>query len=201
MGDFVSCRPLNRNMYGYVRNSPLTLIDPSGLEATAEDCIEDPESCEAGGGDGGGIPWPGGGGGSGGTPPPNGPVPYPGVQQGPGGAGVGNCAFVGCQAQPVGSNLPNSGINIGTLVNFLNCNALPGFGKGQCSPYVYLVFQKAGAVFKSPIPKGRNFGPLLEQIGCPALNRTAASQLRSASGRCYCLSGGARPPAGTRSSL
>jgi RHS repeat-associated protein len=74
--------PQTWNMYGYVRNNPLTYIDPSGMDETAEDCISDPESCEAGDGTWG---TGGGGGGTGGTPP-NGPIPYPGVQQGPGGA-------------------------------------------------------------------------------------------------------------------
>ena len=45
-------------MYGYVGNRPLVAVDPDGLdgeEPTAQDCIADPESCEAGGGGFGGV--------------------------------------------------------------------------------------------------------------------------------------------------
>jgi hypothetical protein len=78
--------PQTWNMYGYVRNNPMTLVDPSGLDetdctsdASCEDpCDYDPSSC-------GGIGWPGGGGGSSGSGQPQGGiVPYPGPIPTPG---------------------------------------------------------------------------------------------------------------------
>jgi len=50
--------PQSWNMYSYVANRPLVAVDPDGLdgeEPTAQDCIADPESCEAGGGGFGGV--------------------------------------------------------------------------------------------------------------------------------------------------
>jgi len=88
------------NMYGYVRNSPLTLIDPSGLDQ----CDAWDASCDDGGDPG--VPWPGWGGGSPGLGqmPPNVPIPYPGVQQGPGGGngfGAGSATSPGTSPPPL----------------------------------------------------------------------------------------------------
>jgi RHS repeat-associated protein len=81
--------PQTWNMYGYVRNNPLVFVDPDGMDATAEDCIYDPESCEAGDGTwdtGGGWGWGGGGA----SPPNPGTIsPVSGPQTGPGTGGVG----------------------------------------------------------------------------------------------------------------
>ena len=52
--------PQSWNMYSYVANRPMVYVDPSGMFLTAEDCINDPEACEAEDGDGWG--WGGGGG-------------------------------------------------------------------------------------------------------------------------------------------
>ena len=54
--------PQTLNRYAYVRNNPLVLIDPQGLDEL-DDCSDDEGNCNANGGDGGS-----GGGGGGGDP-------------------------------------------------------------------------------------------------------------------------------------
>jgi hypothetical protein len=86
-------------MYGYVRNSPMTLVDPSGLDETDctddascdDPCDYDPSSCE------GGIAGGGGSGGPGQTPP-GGITPFQGTQQAPGAGNPGTYQPVDIQA-------------------------------------------------------------------------------------------------------
>jgi RHS repeat-associated protein len=49
MGSYDLSNPQSMNRYAYVLNSPLSFVDPSGLE----ECLDDP--CEGGGGGGGGF--------------------------------------------------------------------------------------------------------------------------------------------------
>jgi RHS repeat-associated protein len=73
-GSAVTCLkdPQSQNRYAYVRNNPLTRVDPDGLDGgcsdggdgdpTCDPCVIDPASCFPGGGSGGGGGGKGGGG-------------------------------------------------------------------------------------------------------------------------------------------
>jgi RHS repeat-associated protein len=170
-GNFVADpgNPQSWNLYSYVWNNPLALVDPSGLDP----CDSfDSSGCDVSGLDIN-LGWNGPDPAYQPPPPlvPPPPTPIPNPTTGPWGNPGGSCFANACQAQPSGPNLPVSGINIAALVNYLNCNALPGFGQGQCSKYVYQGLSAASANFHGKLnPAGGKFGPLLQRIGCPVLS-------------------------------
>jgi len=167
--------------YAGFANNPIYYIDPSGLDPSCPDC-----GFESGrGSDNNPIvlpdavvrPQPPI------TPdPPPTTTPAPSTTPTPSTPSTTNNSTTNNNKLPVSKNtLPNvalrtqaksvSAWNVNNAVNYLNTNALPGFGKGSCSPYVPRAIN-AGFGGKEVVPSSPNtklagsaYGPSLLKAG------------------------------------
>ncbi|KQV46624.1 hypothetical protein [Duganella sp. Root336D2] len=60
-------------------------------------------------------------------------------------------------------------LNLDQFAQHLRTNALPGFGQGKCAKYVRMALQAGGAQISQYAPAGRDFGPVLLQLGFHAI--------------------------------
>lgn len=56
-------------------------------------------------------------------------------------------------------------VDLTLFAQSLRSNALPGFGQGKCAKHVRLALQAAGAQIPSYAGSGKDFGPILQQLG------------------------------------
>lgn len=56
-------------------------------------------------------------------------------------------------------------VNLNQFAQHLRSQALPGFGQGKCAKYVRQALQAAGAQIQQFAASGKDFGPVVLQLG------------------------------------